>query len=68
MLDFYDKHHPKYFLVGQRLLGAVNGATSARLQHTLKWNRTVNPNGGHGNNIAMDIKTEFYNKEFKGKQ
>ena len=46
MLHFYDKHHPKYFLIWQRLLRAINGAVSKRLQHTLKWNRTVNPNGG----------------------
>jgi len=66
MLHFYDKHHPKYFLIGQRLLGAINGTVSKRLQHTLKWNRTVNPNGGKGKNIAMDLQMEFFNKEYKG--
>jgi hypothetical protein len=40
MLHFYDKHHPKYFLIWQRLLGAINAAVSKRLQHTLKWNRS----------------------------
>lgn len=66
MLQFYEKHHPKYLLIGQRLLAAVNGAVSERLKHTLIWNRTVNPNGGSGKNIAMDLQMEFFNKEYKG--
>lgn len=66
MLQFFEKHHPKYFLIGQRLLSAINGAVSPRLCHTLIWNRTVNPNGGKGKNIAMDLQMEFFNKEYKG--
>ena len=66
MLQFFDKHHPKYFLQGQRLLSAVNGAVSPRLRHTLIWNRTVSTRGGQGTNIAMDLHMEHLNNEYKG--
>jgi hypothetical protein len=66
MLQYIQKHHPKYFLIGHRLLSALHGALSKRLQHVLRWNRTVNPNGGRGKNIAMDLQMEFFNKEYKG--
>ncbi|KAK6178242.1 hypothetical protein SNE40_013050 [Patella caerulea] len=66
LLQFFEKHHPKYFLIGFRLLASINGAVSTRLQHTLKWNRCVNVNGRAGNNIAMDLQMEYYNKEYKG--
>ena len=36
MLEFLEKHHPTYFLRGQRLLSAVSGV-SLRLQKTLIW-------------------------------
>ncbi|XP_014678940.1 PREDICTED: uncharacterized protein LOC106818780 [Priapulus caudatus] len=65
MLEFFNNHHPKYFLFGHKLLSAVHGAVSERLQHTLTWNRTVNVNGGKGKNIAMDLHMEFLNKEYK---
>ncbi|KAL3867568.1 hypothetical protein ACJMK2_040455 [Sinanodonta woodiana] len=65
MLQFFEKHHTKYFIVGHRLLSAVSGAVSPRLQMSLIWNRTVNPHGGHGRNIEMDLQMEFYNKEYK---
>jgi hypothetical protein len=32
----------------------------------MTWNRTVNPSGGEGNNMAMDYYNELLNKEFKG--
>lgn len=67
LLEFYDKSHPKYFIFCHRLLSNINGAASDRLKHTLMWNRTVNPKGGRGNNIPMDLQMEFYNKEYKGK-
>jgi hypothetical protein len=67
LLQFFCKHHPKYFLLCSRLLLAVNGAVSPRLQTTLIWNRTVNTNGGIGKNIEMDLQMEYFNKEYKGK-
>ena len=30
------------------------------------WNRTVNPSGGKGKNLEMDLQMEYFNKEFKG--
>ncbi|KAK3109124.1 hypothetical protein FSP39_023510 [Pinctada imbricata] len=61
MLQFFEKNHPKYFLQGQRLLSACNGAVSPRLKHTIIWSRTVNTREGKGNNIAM----EHLNNEYK---
>ncbi|KAK3106317.1 hypothetical protein FSP39_017544 [Pinctada imbricata] len=65
MLQFFEKNHPKYFLQGQQLLSACNGAVSPRLKHTIIWNRTVNTRGGKGNNIAMDLHMEHLNNEYK---
>ncbi|KAH3872152.1 hypothetical protein DPMN_035366 [Dreissena polymorpha] len=65
LLGFYENHHPKYFLVCHQLLSAINGAVSPRLQQTLIWNRTVNPNGGLGKNMEMDLQMEHYNKQYK---
>ncbi|XP_062611695.1 uncharacterized protein LOC134273511 isoform X2 [Saccostrea cucullata] len=65
LLQFFTKHHPKYFLLCTRLLLAINGAVSPRLQKTLVWNRTVNVNGGRGKNIEMDLQMEYFNKEYK---
>ncbi|XP_069114331.1 LOW QUALITY PROTEIN: uncharacterized protein [Argopecten irradians] len=65
LLQFYEKHHPKYFLICYRLLLAINGGVSKRLQHQLIWNRTVNPHGGKAKNIAMDLQMEYFNKEYK---
>ena len=67
MLEFIEKHHPKYFLLGQRLLSAVYGGVSPRLQKTLIWNRTVNPKGGQGKSISIDLQMEYFNKDYKGK-
>lgn len=67
LFQFFSRHHPKYFLLCTRLLLAVNGAVSPRLQRTLIWNRTVNKNGGQGKNIEMDLQMEYFNKEYKGK-
>ncbi|KAJ8297376.1 hypothetical protein KUTeg_023907 [Tegillarca granosa] len=65
LLEFYDHSHPKYFIFCHRLLSDVNGAVSPRLKHSLIWNRTVNPKGGKGNNIPMDLQMEFFNREYK---
>lgn len=64
-LNFYEHNHPKYFHVCHQLLSAISGAVSPRLQHSLTWNRTVNPNGGPGKNLEMDLQMEFFNKEYK---
>jgi hypothetical protein len=66
-LKFYIHNHPKYFLFCHRLLMSLNGAVSERLRHELRWNRTVNRNGGQGRNIEMDLQMEFFNKDYKGK-
>ncbi|XP_041357458.1 uncharacterized protein LOC121374422 [Gigantopelta aegis] len=65
LLQFQERHHPKYFIVCHRLLTAVKCGVYPRLQATLTWNRTVNPRGGPGNSIAMDLQMEFFNKEYK---
>lgn len=66
LLNFYEHNHPKYFHVCHQLLSAISGAVSPRLQHSLTLNRTVNPNGGPGKNLEMDLQKEFFNKEYKG--
>ena len=65
LLEFYEQHHPKYFICAHRLLTDVNGGTSERIKHQLKWNRTVNNRGGLGHNIEMDLQMEFFNREYK---
>lgn len=65
LLNFYEHNHPKNFHVCHQLLSAISGAVSPRLQHSLTWNRTVNPNGGPGKNLEMDLQMEFFNKEYK---
>lgn len=65
MLDFMRWHHPKYFVVGHRLLCYTSGGASPRIAHQLRWNRTVNVRGGLGNNIEMDLQMEFFNKKYK---
>ncbi|XP_014673981.1 PREDICTED: uncharacterized protein LOC106814196 [Priapulus caudatus] len=66
MIEFYECNHTKYFICGHRLLMDTHGALPPRMAHELKWNRTVNVQGGSNNNIEMDLMMEFYNKEFKG--
>ena len=65
MIDFFEKHHPKYFIEGFHLLSDLNGGASERMAHQLRWNRTVNTCGGMGRNIVMDLAMEHLNKEFK---
>lgn len=65
LMEFYEKHHPKYFVYAHRLLTNVGGAVSERLQHQLIWNRTVNIRGGGHNNMPKDLYNEFLNKEYK---
>lgn len=67
MLQYIQMNHPKYFLIGHRLLSATHGAMSTRLKQVLLWNRTVNPNGGKRKNIAMDLQMEYFNRTYKGK-
>ena len=66
MLEFHSKRHPKYFLLGHNFLTSVHGGVSQRLAHQMRWNRTVNVNGGENGNIAMDLYNEFLNGYFKG--
>ena len=65
MVEFFEMHHPKYFIEGFHLLTDINGGASERVAHQMKWNRTVNVNGGRGRNISMDLAMEHLNKEFK---
>ena len=66
LLQYLDNNHPKYLIYAVRLLTSINGGVSQRLKEEILWNRTVNQNGGAGNNIAMDLMIEFLNKGFKG--
>lgn len=67
LFEFYEYHHPKYFVCAHQILTDTHGGLSPRLAHQLTWNRTVNVKGGSGNNLEMDLQMEFFNKEFKGK-
>ncbi|XP_041364463.1 uncharacterized protein LOC121379870 [Gigantopelta aegis] len=65
MVDFYNKHHPKYFIFGHRLLANIAGATSERMRHALLWERTVNVHGGKRKNVPKDLHCEHLNNEYK---
>uniref|UniRef100_A0A8W8IKI6 Zinc finger PHD-type domain-containing protein n=1 Tax=Magallana gigas TaxID=29159 RepID=A0A8W8IKI6_MAGGI len=65
MILFHNNHHPKYVLLGHRLLAGVSGWLPERLAMDSMWNRTVNLAGGPGRNLECDIVNEFLNKEFK---
>ncbi|XP_076101214.1 uncharacterized protein LOC143071009 [Mytilus galloprovincialis] len=65
MISFHNHHHPKYFILGHRLVAGVSGWLTERLKNDLIWNRTVNYRGGQRNNIEMDMMNEFLNREFK---
>ena len=63
LLQFYLKHHPKFFLMSTRLLLAVNGSESPRLQKCLVWNRTVYVNRVINHNIEMDLQMKYFNED-----
>ncbi|VDI42943.1 Hypothetical predicted protein [Mytilus galloprovincialis] len=65
MVSFHNHHHPKYFILGHRLIAGVSGWLPDRLRQDLIWNRTVNYRGGQSNNIEMGMMNEFLNREFK---
>ncbi|XP_061162619.1 uncharacterized protein LOC133171838 [Saccostrea echinata] len=65
MILFHNNHHPKYVLLGHRLLAGVAGWLPERLAMDSIWNRTVNLAGGPGRNLECDMVNEFLNKEFK---
>ena len=66
MVEFHCKKHPKYMLLGNHFLTAVNGGASERVRHQMTWNRTVSVKGGKEGSIAMDLYNEFLNGYFKG--
>lgn len=55
----------KYSLEALYLLFQVNALLSPREAERLKWNRTVNNQGGEGNNVAMDVALEHDNHALK---
>ena len=55
----------KYAIEAFHLLAQINALLSPRMAHELIWNRTVNVNGGAGNNIPMDLHLEHLNRVFK---
>ncbi|XP_038062978.1 uncharacterized protein LOC119733651 [Patiria miniata] len=65
LVTFLTGTHNKYMVLAHRLLMGVNGAFSDRIAKTLVWNRTVNPSGCPGRNIAMDLQMEMLNKTYK---
>nr|XP_022309155.1 uncharacterized protein LOC111114903 [Crassostrea virginica] len=65
LLHFHNYHHPKYVLLGHRLLAGVSGWLPKRLAMDSQWNRTVNLAGGPGRNLPGDLVNEFLNKVFK---
>ena len=46
---------------------AINGWIEPRLGQEMVHCRTVNTRGGLGKNLALDLKNEYFNNEFKGK-
>ena len=55
----------KYAIEAFHLLAQINALLSPRMAHELTWNRTVNVNGGVGNNIPLDLHLEHLNRVFK---
>ncbi|XP_060588189.1 uncharacterized protein LOC132743654 [Ruditapes philippinarum] len=62
---FHNGNHTKYFILGHRLITALNGWLPEGLRFDLTWNRTVNLHGGRNRNDEMDLVNEFLNREFK---
>lgn len=60
----YARGHHNYVILTHRLL--TDSAQGDRNAFDLKWNRTVNANGGKGRNISVDLKMEQFNRAFKG--
>ena len=56
----------KYQLSATRLLTNIEEWVSRRLAFELKYNITMNPEGGAGINIEMDLHMEHLNREYKG--
>eukprot|EP00105_Crassostrea_gigas_P043801 XP_019927949.1 PREDICTED: uncharacterized protein LOC105340967 [Crassostrea gigas] len=65
VVQFHNRHHPKYVVLAHRLLAGIEGWLPERLAFDSVWNRTVNLAGGPGRNMEADIVNEFLNKEFK---
>lgn len=55
----------KYAIEAFHLLAQIYALLSPRIAHELFWNRTVNVNGGAGNNIPLDLHLEHLNRVFK---
>ena len=55
----------KYALEALYNLFQVLAALSPREAERLKWNRTVNNQGGYGNHVAMDVALEHDNHALK---
>ncbi|XP_062602465.1 uncharacterized protein LOC134264190 [Saccostrea cucullata] len=65
LVQFHNRHHPKYVVLAHRLLAGIEGWLPERLRMDSIWNRTVNLTAGPGRNMEADIVNEFLNKEFK---
>lgn len=65
LLYFRGNGRTKYAVEAFRLIAQTSALLSPRKAHQLIWNRTCNPRGGLGNNIPLDLQTEFLNRVFK---
>nr|XP_022295009.1 uncharacterized protein LOC111105128 [Crassostrea virginica] len=65
MVEFWNRNHNKYLILGHRLLAGINGWLPARLRQEVEWNSTANLLGKPGHNVALDLVNEFLNNEFK---
>ena len=66
LLIFKAYNHSKYALASLLLQAGVNAMLTPRQAHCLKWNRTVNTQGGKGKNISLDLRLEHLNNIVKG--
>ena len=55
----------KYAHKAVHLIGALQASASPRISQELLWCRTVNPRGGAGNNIPVDLFLEHLNRTLK---
>ncbi len=65
LLYWHYKGHTKYAYEAVNLISAIEATASPRIVEELLWCRTVNPRGGPGNNIPVDLFLEHLNRTLK---
>eukprot|EP00733_Pompholyxophrys_punicea_P002023 Pompholyxophrys_punicea_v1_NODE_1306_length_801_cov_1.568365.p1 type:complete len:162 gc:universal NODE_1306_length_801_cov_1.568365:212-697(+) len=67
LLECHQNQKSKYFDEYAHLIACCEAILPERLAHELTWNRFCNMRGSAGNNIARDLRLEFFIRSVKGK-